>query len=195
MGFQRALLGSTLPPEALDAVSANLAILKSPTVLRQANGNVWGWEGCFATQRLLSRAVAPTSGITRSRCRTCSRPWNARCARQELVRSMNAAGHVDFRAALPDGPTTRHSFHAAADGQLGGIMKLYRDWQICGDDRVAARVLSPGAAQLGILHQAPGTRSTRARPLGAAPQHLRHRVLGAGRDVHEHPFTSARCPR
>ena len=29
---------------------------------------------------------------------------------------------------------TRHSFHAASDGQLGGIMKVYRDWQICGDD-------------------------------------------------------------
>ena len=27
----------------------------------------------------------------------------------------------------------QHAFHAAADGQLGGIMKLYRDWTICGD--------------------------------------------------------------
>jgi uncharacterized protein (DUF608 family) len=27
----------------------------------------------------------------------------------------------------------QHDFHAAADGQLGGIMKVYRDWQISGD--------------------------------------------------------------
>jgi len=26
-----------------------------------------------------------------------------------------------------------HDFHAAADGQLGGIMKVYRDWRISGD--------------------------------------------------------------
>lgn len=45
---------------------------------------------------------------------------------------MNEEGHVTFRAALPDGPT-KHDFHAASDGQLGGIMKVYRDWQISGD--------------------------------------------------------------
>jgi uncharacterized protein (DUF608 family) len=47
LAFKNALFSSTLPPEVLDAVSANLGILKSPTVLRQANGNLWGWEGCF----------------------------------------------------------------------------------------------------------------------------------------------------
>ena len=42
-----------LPPFVLDAVSANLAILKSPTVLRLENGDLWGWEGCFPRCRLL----------------------------------------------------------------------------------------------------------------------------------------------
>jgi uncharacterized protein (DUF608 family) len=41
-------------------------------------------------------------------------------------------GHVNFRSALPDGATS-HDYHAAADGQLGGILKLWRDWQISGD--------------------------------------------------------------
>ncbi len=50
----------------------------------------------------------------------------------ELVRSMDERGHVNFRGAIPDGPVD-HSWHAAADGQLGGIMKVFRDWQICGD--------------------------------------------------------------
>ena len=45
--FKEALFSSTLPPYVLDAVSANLAILKSPTILREENGNLWGWEGCF----------------------------------------------------------------------------------------------------------------------------------------------------
>jgi hypothetical protein len=50
----------------------------------------------------------------------------------ELARSMDERGHVTFRAAIPDGPVD-HNFHAASDGQLGGIMKVFRDWQISGD--------------------------------------------------------------
>ncbi len=130
--FQRTLASSTLPNEVLDAVSSNLAILKSPTVLRQANGNIWAWEGCF-----------PQSGCCHG---SCTHVWNyaqvmphlfpalERTLReQEYERSMDDRGHVNFRSAIPDGPTT-HDFHAAADGQLGGIMKLFRDWRISGDD-------------------------------------------------------------
>jgi uncharacterized protein (DUF608 family) len=129
--FCDALFSSTLPPTVLDAVGSNLAILKSPTVLRQANGNVWGWEGCFAT-----------SGCCHG---TCTHVWNYAQAlphlfpalertlrEQEYLRSLDVRGHVNFRAALPDSETT-HDFHAAADGQLGGLLKLYRDWQIGGD--------------------------------------------------------------
>jgi uncharacterized protein (DUF608 family) len=131
IAFQNALLSSTLPAEVLDAVSANLSILKSPTILRQANGNIWGWEGCYATAGCCAG--------------TCTHVWNyaqslphlfpkleRRLREQEWERSMDDTGHVSFRAALPDGPTD-HGFHAAADGQLGGIMKLFRDWHISGD--------------------------------------------------------------
>jgi uncharacterized protein (DUF608 family) len=131
LDFHNALFHTTLPAYVLDAVSANLAILKSPTVLRQYNGNLWGWEGCDP-----DRGCCPGS---------CTHVWNyaqslshlfpalERTLReQELLRSMNESGHVNFRAALPDGPV-EHTFHAASDGQLGGIMKLYRDWQICGE--------------------------------------------------------------
>lgn len=129
--FQEALFSSTLPPYVLDAVSADLAILKSPTVLREANGNLWGWEGCF-----------PDSGCCHG---SCTHVWNyaqafphlypqlERTLRDlELVRSMDDSGHVNFRGAIPDGPV-HHDGPAAADGQLGGIMKVYRDWQIAGD--------------------------------------------------------------
>jgi uncharacterized protein (DUF608 family) len=129
--FKDALFASTLPPYVLDAISSNLAILKSPTVLREENGNLWGWEGCF-----------PDSGCCHG---SCTHVWNyaqafphlypqlERTLRDlELVRSMDERGHVTFRGAIPDGPVD-HSWHAASDGQLGGLMKLYRDWQISGD--------------------------------------------------------------
>jgi hypothetical protein len=129
--FKDALFSSTFPPYVLDAVSANLAILKSPTVLRVESGDIWGWEGCF-----------PDSGCCHG---SCTHVWNyaqafphlfpklERTLRElELVRSMNYEGHVTFRAALPEGPVA-HDFHAASDGQLGGFMKVFRDWQISGD--------------------------------------------------------------
>jgi uncharacterized protein (DUF608 family) len=129
--FHDALFASSLPAYVLDAVSANLGILKSPTVLRQENGNIWAWEGCYCD---------------RGCCKgSCTHVWNYAQAmphlfpalertlrEQELERSMDDQGHINFRASLPDGPTD-HSFHAAADGQLGGIMKVYREWQIYGD--------------------------------------------------------------
>ena len=129
--FKEAVFSSTLPPYVLDAVSSNLAILKSPTVLREESGNLWGWEGCFAD-----------SGCCEG---SCTHVWNyaqafphlypqlERTLRDlELVRSMDERGHVNFRGAIPEGPVN-HNGPAAADGQLGGIMKVYRDWQISGD--------------------------------------------------------------
>ncbi|WP_394795590.1 GH116 family glycosyl hydrolase [Armatimonas sp.] len=136
--FAKVLHDSTLPPAVLDAIASNLAILKSPTVLRQANGNLWGWEGCF----------------TQSGCchGTCTHVWNYAQAlphlfpalertlrEQEYLRSMDGRGHVNFRAALPDAPTS-HDYHAASDGQLGGILKLWREWQISGDTAWLARL-------------------------------------------------------
>jgi len=132
LSFHRALFDSHLPEEILDAVSANLAILKSPTLLRQANGRLWGWEGCFTE-----------SGCCHG---SCTHVWNYAqtlahlfpalergLREQEWVHSMDERGHVSFRSSLPDGPADHH-FHAAADGQFGGILKLYRDWQISGDE-------------------------------------------------------------
>jgi hypothetical protein len=50
----------------------------------------------------------------------------------EFMVSQDEQGHQNFRSALPI-QGTDHNWHAAADGQLGGIMKAYRDWRISGD--------------------------------------------------------------
>jgi uncharacterized protein (DUF608 family) len=136
--FHDVLFSSTLPSYVLDAVSANLGILKSPTVLRQENGWLWAWEGCNLS-----------SGCCNG---SCTHVWNyaqalphlfpalERTLRdQEYVYSMDEKGHVNFRTALPI-RATDHNFHAAADGQLGGIMKTYRDWRISGDEAWLRRI-------------------------------------------------------
>ena len=129
--FRDAFYASTLPPEVLEAVAANLTILKSPTVLRQHDGKLWGWEGCNEE-----------SGCCYG---SCTHVWNyaqaiphlfpslERTLREtEFQLSQNKEGHQTFRSNLPVSPA-RHTWYAASDGQLGGIMKAYRDWRISGD--------------------------------------------------------------
>jgi len=129
--FARCFFDSTLPSEVVDAVSANLGILKSPTVMRQFDGRLWAYEG-----------NADTNGCCGG---TCTHVWNyaqaiphlfpalERTLREtEFGPSQDERGHQQFRSALPIRPLV-HDFHAASDGQLGGIMKVHRDWRISGD--------------------------------------------------------------
>jgi len=129
--FSRCFYDTTLPSEAVEAVAANLTILKSPTCLRQTDGKLWGWEGC-----------ADKAGCCEG---SCTHVWNyaqviphlfpsLECGLRETEYQVNQdeRGHQTFRSALPTGPTN-HIFHAAADGQLGGIIKVYREWRIGGD--------------------------------------------------------------
>ena len=129
--FTDTFYDTSLPAEVVEAVGANLTILKSPTVLRQTDGRLWCFEGC---------------SDDRGCCHgSCTHVWNyaqaiphlfpelERSFRQtEFNESMDERGHQTFRSALPI-RVTDHDFHAAADGQLGGIMKVYREWRICGD--------------------------------------------------------------
>lgn len=129
--FTQTFYESDLPAEVIEAVAANLTILKSPTVLRQKDGKLWGWEGCF-----------DKGGCCHG---SCTHVWNyaqsishlfpdmERTLREtEFMANQNDEGHQTFRATLPI-KNPDHSFYAAADGQLGGIMKVYREWRISGD--------------------------------------------------------------
>ena len=130
--FTDAFYATTLPAEVVEAVAANLTILKSPTIFRQYDGRMWNWEGC---------------GNEYGSCYgSCTHVWNYAQAIPHLFPKMERTlreteffvsqaknGHQAFRSALPIRPI-RHNFHAAADGQLGGIMKVYRDWHIYGND-------------------------------------------------------------
>jgi len=129
--FSDCFYDSTLPPEIIEAVAANLTILKSPTVLRQTDGKLWSWEGCN-----------DNSGCCHG---SCTHVWNYAQAIPHLFPSLertlretefgvsqNEAGHQQFRSSLPIRPV-EHDFHAAADGQLGGIMKVFREWRISGN--------------------------------------------------------------
>ncbi|MBU4430323.1 MAG: glycoside hydrolase family 116 protein, partial [Verrucomicrobia bacterium] len=129
--FSDCFYDTTLPAEVVEAAAANLTILKSPTCLRDAEGRFWGWEGC---------------GDAWGCCHgSCTHVWNYAQALPHLFPNLERSlretefgvcqderGHQTFRASLPI-RAPDHAFHAAADGQLGGIIKLYREWRISGD--------------------------------------------------------------
>jgi len=134
LAFKDALFGSTLPDSVIEAVSANLSTLKSPTVLRLPDGSLYGFEGCH-----------PQEGCCEG---SCAHVWNYEQATPflfpALARGMRELdyrtnqednGKVYNRMLLPPERTKREIGHplAAADGQMGGVIRAYREWKIGGD--------------------------------------------------------------
>jgi uncharacterized protein (DUF608 family) len=128
--FLDTVQSSTLPPAALDAALSNLSTLRVNTSFRTADGEFHGFEGCNEK-----------NGCCHG---TCTHVWNyeqasafvfpslARSIREsEFLRNTKENGLMGFRSYLPDGKQIWD--HAAADGQMGCVMKLYRDWQLSGD--------------------------------------------------------------
>ncbi len=129
--FTEALYKSTWPDEVLEAVTANLSILKSPTILRQIDGRLWAWEGCCDTDGCCYGSCTHVWNYAQAICHLF--PSLERTFRKtEFNESQNKEGHQTFRSSIPIRPSV-HDFYAASDGQLGGIMKIYREWRISGD--------------------------------------------------------------
>jgi len=129
--FRDTFYDTTLPPEVVEAVAANLTILKTPTVLRQKDGRLWCWEGCSDSSGCCAGSCTHVWNYAQAICHLF--PDLERTLRHtEFEESQSLEGHQTFRSALPIRPVD-HGFHAASDGQLGGIIKVYRDWRISGD--------------------------------------------------------------
>ncbi|NTW95320.1 MAG: hypothetical protein HGB31_01705 [Erysipelotrichaceae bacterium] len=132
LAFTRAFYRSTLDPLLLEAVSANLSILKSPTILRQKDGRLWAWEGCCDHWGCCDGSCTHVWNYAQSI--SLLFPTLERGLRETefTVHQDSITGHQNFRVLLPIRPPLHHG-HSAADGQLGGIIKMYREWKISGD--------------------------------------------------------------
>lgn len=129
--FVDALYGSSLPEEVIDAAGSTLAVLKSPTCVRLTDGSFYGWEGSHACEGSCEGS--------------CEHVWNYQYALPMLFPAlersmreldykynMNPNGGMSFRLQLPLGSPT-WDFRPCADGQMGGIVKSYREWKQSGD--------------------------------------------------------------
>lgn len=130
--FKNALHNTTLPSEVIDAASANISVLKSPTVLRLEDGSFYAWEG-----------VHEQEGSCEG---TCQHVWNYAYAMcflfPRLERSIRDLefkystakdGRMGFRLMLPLGREMT-DFRACVDGQMGAVIKCYREWKLSGDN-------------------------------------------------------------
>ncbi len=132
--FVSAFINSDLPAEIKEAALFNISTLRTQTVFRTPDGKMFGWEGVFDKQG--------------SCFGSCTHVWNYEQATAflfgDLAKTMRDVefgystgedGKMCFRTALPlEKMKPGNGCFAAADGQMGTIMKMYREWQLSGDD-------------------------------------------------------------
>ncbi|WP_460190398.1 GH116 family glycosyl-hydrolase [Urechidicola sp. KH5] len=132
IAFTNSFVQSSYPEVVKEAALFNLSTLRSQTVFRTADGKMFGWEG-----------VMDRKG---SCFGSCTHVWNYEQATpflfNDLARTMREVefdyatgedGHMGFRTKLPLELDVSGIDLAAADGQMGTIMKFYREWQLSGD--------------------------------------------------------------
>ncbi len=130
--FVNSFISSSFPEVAKEAALFNLSTLRSQTVFRIKTGQMMGWEGVMDE-------VGSCQG-------SCTHVWNYEQATAflfgDLAKTMrnvefgvstDSTGLMSFRTELPI-ETAKRNGRAAADGQMGTIMKMYRDWQLSGDE-------------------------------------------------------------
>jgi non-lysosomal glucosylceramidase len=132
--FHHSLFGSTLPRELVDAVSSTLVVLDDGTDA----GLFAAWEGSF-----------DHAGSCEG---TCTHVWNYAQTPAQLFPSLErSARRTEFlHETLDDGRMRFRTnsvfgnepweFHPAVDGQLGTIVRLYREWRFSGDDAFLAEL-------------------------------------------------------
>jgi len=131
--FHETFYETSLPAIMLDAIAANITVLRSTTCYRIENGTFLGWEGTF-----------DCCGCCEG---NCSHVWNYQQTMAflfpELEHNMRRVqfmgetledGEMAYRANTMFGYPPFAKISPAADGQMGTIIQLYRDWKLSGDD-------------------------------------------------------------
>lgn len=132
--FHRALFSSSLPWYVIDAIASNITVFRSNTCFRIQDGTLLGWEGCLDK---------------RGSCEgSCTHVWNYAQTMAflfpELEHTMRRVefgietgedGNMAFRSWQVLGHE-KWNYLPAADGQMGTIVRLYRDWKYSGNDQL-----------------------------------------------------------
>lgn len=139
VAFLKAFCDSDLPLSVKEAALFNLSTLRTQTCFRTPDGRFYAWEGCGDRGGCCSGS--------------CTHVWNYEQATAflfgdltwtmrevEYLYATNDIGHMSFRVGLPLKPRAQEFGLAAADGQMGCLLKLYRDWQLSGDTKALKKL-------------------------------------------------------
>ncbi len=129
--FQQALFSSTLPEPVIDAVSSQMSTLKTNVCMLlqgkrfhafEGNGDDFGccWMNCTHVWNYEQTLAFLFPQLERSMRET------------EFLHNTLPNGYMTFRTLLPL-QDFWWKFKPAADGQMGTILRVYRDWKLCGD--------------------------------------------------------------
>jgi uncharacterized protein (DUF608 family) len=129
--FRDALFGSTMPAVVVDALAGTMTAIRSNTCFWLENGRFYAWEGCF------DRGGSCHGNCTHVWAYAQSMAFLFPGLEQSMLRTafldeVEESGKMRFRSGSHfDQPFTLH--HAAADGQLGSIIRLWRTFLLTGD--------------------------------------------------------------
>jgi uncharacterized protein (DUF608 family) len=130
--FHGAFFGSTLPAVVLEAASSQASILRTTTCLYLEGKAFHAFEGSDDQS-----GCCPMN---------CTHVWNYEQTLAHLfpeqerfmrltdfLHNLKPDGAMAFRTLIPLGKEL-WGFRPAADGQMGCVLKVYREWQLSGDD-------------------------------------------------------------
>jgi len=130
--YRDALHGSTLPAPVIDAVSSQASILRTNTVMVMEGKRTLAFEGCNDDGGCCPMNCTHVYNYEQALAHLY--PDLERSMREnDYLVNMRPDGSMSFRTLVPL-KKGGNDFLPAADGQMGCVMKTYREWQLSGDD-------------------------------------------------------------
>ncbi len=125
--YRDTLYGSTLPAPVIDAVSSQASILRTNTVMVMENHLTLAFEGCNDHDGCCPMNCTHVYNYEQAMAHLY--PEVERSMREtDFLRNLGPDGSMSFRTPVPLRKTAGGSGLPAADGQMGCIMKVYREW-------------------------------------------------------------------
>lgn len=140
--FTEAMYTSTIPKVVIDAVMSNITVLRSTTCFRiHETGTFLGWEGCFDHRGSCEGNCTHVYNYAQTIAYLFPK-LEQDMRYTEFLHEQDEHGKMSFRTNYAFGDP-KWDMVAATDGQLGCIIRLYRDWKLSGNRKLIEDLWEP----------------------------------------------------
>lgn len=130
--YRDTLYNSTLPPAVIDAVSSQASIIRTNTVMVLEGKRTLAFEGCSDQSGCCPMNCTHVYNYEQAMAHLF--PDLERSMREtDFLINMRPDGSMSFRTPVPL-RKGGNRMPPAADGQMGCVMKVYREWRLGGGD-------------------------------------------------------------